>query len=76
MQEKKMQKYAEQTQQEFEGWEEFFKRHGSPLIELWFRFKPSIYARNATSDQAESLYSRGNVKVNSKPVALEGFIRK
>jgi len=38
--------------------------------------KPAIYARKTASDQAESLYSRGKVKVKSNPVALEGFIRK
>jgi hypothetical protein len=39
-------------------------------------FKATTYARKAPGDQAESLYGRGKVKVNSKPVALEGFIRK
>jgi aspartate carbamoyltransferase catalytic subunit len=36
MQEKKMQKYAEQTQQEFEGWEEFFNK---PVDEKLENFK-------------------------------------
>ena len=36
MQEKKMEKYAEQTQQEFEGWEEFFNK---PVDEKLENFK-------------------------------------